>query len=104
MKQIIETLDWLIRNDMITRGRTQIPITANLIGCKDIVIAFEIIVKKRVNILLFLDSLIYDGLNYYNVSDDVRQWTTYEHMASETSRSYNFSGFLNLIHIFNRII
>lgn len=43
----------------------------------------------------------YDGLNYYNVSDDVRQWTTYEHMASETSRSYNFSGFLNLIHIFN---
>ena len=43
----------------------------------------------------------YDGLEYYNVSDDLRQWTTYEHMASETSRSYNFSGFLNLIHIFN---
>ena len=70
MKQIIETLDWLIRNDMITRGRTQIPITANLIGCKDIVIAFEIIAKKRVNILLFLDSLIYDGLNYYNSKID----------------------------------
>ena len=41
----------------------------------------------------------YDSLNYYNVSDEVRQWTTYEHMASETSRSYDFSGFINIIYI-----
>ena len=43
----------------------------------------------------------YDGLNYYNVSDDVRQWTTYEHMANETARSYDFSGFINIIYISN---
>ena len=43
----------------------------------------------------------YDGLNYYNVSDEVRQWTTYEHVSSETARSYNFSGFINLIHVYN---
>ena len=41
----------------------------------------------------------YDGLDYYNVSDEVRQWTTYEHMASETSRTYDFSGFINIIYI-----
>ena len=43
----------------------------------------------------------YDGLDYYNVSDEVRQWTTYEHMASETSRTYDFSGFINIIYINN---
>ena len=43
----------------------------------------------------------YDSLNYYNVSDDVRQWTTYEHVAKETARSYDFSGFLNIIYIRN---
>ena len=42
-----------------------------------------------------------DSLNYYNVSDDVRQWTTYEHVAKETARSYDFSGFLNIIYIRN---
>ena len=43
----------------------------------------------------------YDGLNYYNVSNDIKQWTNYEHISSETARSYNFSGFINLIHIYN---
>ena len=43
----------------------------------------------------------YDSLEYYNVSDDVRQWTTYEHVAGETSRSYDFSGFINIIYINN---
>ena len=41
----------------------------------------------------------YDSLEYYNVSDDVRQWTTYEHISNETSRTYDFSGFINLIFI-----
>ena len=43
----------------------------------------------------------YDGLDYYNVSDEVRQWTTYEHVASETARTYDFSGFINIIYINN---
>lgn len=43
----------------------------------------------------------YDALEYYNVSDDVRQWTTYEHVSQETSRSYDFSGFINIIYINN---
>ena len=43
----------------------------------------------------------YDALEYYNVSDDVRQWTTYEHVANDTARSYDFSGFINIIHINN---
>ena len=43
----------------------------------------------------------YDALEYYNVSDDVRQWTTYEHVSQETSRSYDYSGFINIIYINN---
>ena len=43
----------------------------------------------------------YESLNYYNLSDAERQWTTYEHMAMETSRTYDFSGFINLIYINN---
>ena len=47
------------------------------------------------------NSVYYEGTNLYNLSDAERQWTTYEHMAIETSRSYDFSGFLNLIYIRN---
>lgn len=43
----------------------------------------------------------YDALEYYNVSDDVRQWTTYEHVSMETGRTYDFSGFINIIYINN---
>ena len=43
----------------------------------------------------------YENQNYYNLSDAERQWTTYQHMASETSRTYDFSGFINLIYIHN---
>ena len=43
----------------------------------------------------------YESLNLYNLSDPVRQWTTYEHVSSETARSYDFSGFINLIYISN---
>ena len=44
-------------------------------------------------------SMYYEGTNLYNLSNAERQWTTYEHIASETSRTYNFSGFINIIHI-----
>ena len=46
-------------------------------------------------------SLYYEGTGIYNLSDAERQWTTYEHISSETSRTYNFSGFINIIHINN---
>ena len=45
------------------------------------------------------NSLYYDSTGLYNLSNADRQWTTYEHIASETSRTYDFSGFLNLIYI-----
>ena len=48
-----------------------------------------------------LNSYFYESSELYNLSDDERQWTTYEHMAEETSRAYPFSGFINLVHISN---
>ena len=46
-----------------------------------------------------LNAYTYESANLYNISDAERQWTTYEHMAMETSRSPDFSGFLNFIVI-----
>ncbi len=48
-----------------------------------------------------LNSYFYENSNLYNISNAERQWTTYEHMASETSRTYDFSGFINFIIIRN---
>ena len=46
-----------------------------------------------------LNSYYYESTNLYNLSNAERQWTTYEYISSETSRTYDFSGFLNLIYI-----
>ena len=47
----------------------------------------------------FLNSVYYDSTGLYNLSNSERQWTTYEYISSETSRTYDFSGFLNIIYI-----
>ena len=49
-----------------------------------------------------LNSYHYESTHLYNLSNAERQWTTYEFISSETSRTYDFSGFLNLIYIGNR--
>ena len=46
-----------------------------------------------------LNSYYYSSTELYNLSNSDRQWTNYEHIASETSRAYDFSGFLNIIYI-----
>ena len=46
-----------------------------------------------------LNSMHYSSSGIYNLSDAERQWTTYKHISEETARTYNFSGFLNLIYI-----
>ena len=55
-------------------------------------------------LLLFyvLNSYYYESTQLYNLSNADRQWTTYEYISSETGRTYDFSGFLNLIYIGNR--
>ena len=58
-----------------------------------------VIITASLVLFYVTNTAYYDSLDYYNVSDEVRQWTTYEHVAYETSRSYDFSGFLNLIYI-----
>ena len=67
--------------------------------CALISLGAAVIVTAFLVLFYVTNTAYYDSLNYYNVSDDVRQWTTYEHMAMETSRSYDFSGFLNFVHI-----
>ena len=53
-------------------------------------------------VLFYIVSSLYlEGTGLYNLSDAERQWTTYEHISSETARSYNFSGFINIVHISN---
>ena len=46
-----------------------------------------------------LNSYYYESTGIYNLSNAGRQWTTYEHISQETGRTYDFSGFLNLIYI-----
>ena len=48
-----------------------------------------------------VNSYYYESTGIYNISNAERQWTTYEHMAQETSRSYDFSGFINFTVIKN---
>ena len=43
-----------------------------------------------------LNAFYYESADLYNVSDPIKQWTNYDHVSWETSRSYDFSGFLNL--------
>ena len=50
-------------------------------------------------LLYVLNSYYYDSTGLYNLSNSDRQWTNYEHISSETSRTYDFSGFLNFIYI-----
>ena len=61
----------------------------------------SVVITTFLILFYFTNATYYDALEYYNVSDDVRQWTTYEHVASETARSYDFSGFINIIYINN---
>ena len=46
-----------------------------------------------------LNSFYYESTNLYNLSDAERQWTNYADVSSETSRTYDFSGFINIIFI-----
>ena len=46
-----------------------------------------------------LNSYHYESTNLYNLSNAERQWTTYDSISAETARTYDFSGFLNLIFI-----
>ena len=46
-----------------------------------------------------LNSLHYESSNLYNLSNAERQWTTYAHISQETSRTYDFSGFINIIYV-----
>lgn len=45
------------------------------------------------------NSIYYKNTGLYNLSDEVRQWTTYEHVADSAKNSYAYSGFLNFIVI-----
>ena len=49
-----------------------------------------------------LNSQHYESSEIYNISDDVRQWTTYEYISNDTSRSFQFSGFINYIFVNGR--
>lgn len=46
-----------------------------------------------------LNSYYYESSNLYNLSDAERQWTNYADVSKETSRTYDFSGFINIIFI-----
>ena len=46
-----------------------------------------------------LNSLHYESSGLYNLSNAERQWTNYIHISQETSRTYDFSGFINIIYI-----
>ena len=46
-----------------------------------------------------LNSHHYESSGIYNISDAERQWTTYEFISNDTSRSFQFSGFINYIYI-----
>ena len=48
-----------------------------------------------------LNAYHYESSDLYNISNAERQWTTFEHVSKETNRSYDFSGFLNLVIIRN---
>ena len=49
-----------------------------------------------------LNSHHYESSNIYNLSDAERQWTTYEFISEDTSRSFQFSGIINYIFINSR--
>ena len=49
-----------------------------------------------------LNSLHYESSEIYNISDDERQWTTYDFISDDTKRSFQFSGFINFIYIGGR--
>ena len=61
----------------------------------------SVVVTAFLLLFYITNTYYYESLNYYNLSDAERQWTTYEHMAMETSRTYDFSGFINIIYINN---
>ena len=62
------------------------------LGASIVTVAFLIL-------FYFTNAEYYEALNYYNLSDAERQWTTFDHMAAETARTYDFSGFINIIYI-----
>ena len=45
------------------------------------------------------NSLYYKNTGLYNLSDEARMWTTYDHVADSARNSYAYSGFLNFIVI-----
>ena len=49
-----------------------------------------------------LNSHHYESSNIYNLSDAERQWTTYEFISEDTSRSFQFSGIINYIFVNSR--
>lgn len=52
-ERLEETLDWLMTNEQLFRGRTRIPIAPSLRDAKKIIKAFEIIKKKNINVFRF---------------------------------------------------
>lgn len=49
-----------------------------------------------------LNSQHYESSEIYNISNDERQWTTYDYISNDTKRSFQFSGFINYIFVGGR--
>ena len=61
----------------------------------------SIVIISMCVMFYLLNAYHFESSEIYNISNAERQWTTYDHVSKETNRSYDFSGFLNLVIIRN---
>ena len=64
-------------------------------------LASSIVIICMCVMFYLLNAYHFESSDIYNISNAERQWTTFEHVSKETNRSYDFSGFLNLVIIRN---
>ena len=62
-------------------------------------LASAVMITAMCVMFYILNAYHFEASELYNISNAERQWTTFAHVSKETNRSYDFSGFLNLVVI-----